>query len=355
VISGRAELLLSQLLSDSPASRSIEQIGKAADRAATLTRQLLAFSRRQVLRPVVLDLDQVVSNMIPMLRSLLGENIELQLRLGAAPTLVAADEGQLGQVITNLVVNARDAMPNGGQVTIRTTTRMIAADVSLEHLNLRPGPYVVFEFTDTGHGMRPEIQARIFEPFFSTKGVGKGTGLGLSMVYGIIRQHEGGITVDSQEGRGSTFTIYLPPTLAASRSSGPPPDSRAIVTTGTETILLAEDHDDVRSVTRDILVASGYTVLEARNGPDAIQIAQAASGPIDLLVTDVVMPQLSGWELAKRLEESRPGLKVLYMSGHTDDALVRHGIFAAHVAFLSKPFRPEVLAQKVREVLDAPS
>ena len=352
VISGRSALLVDRLSADDPLRRSIEPIQKAADRAATLTRQLLAFSRRQVLQPTLLDLNRLVTELVPMLRSLLGESIDLVAIPEAAPGYVTADQGQLEQVIMNLIVNARDAMPRGGRLTIRTAAVNLDEGSAAQHSDLHPGPYALLMVTDTGHGMSPQIQARVFDPFFTTKGVGKGTGLGLSMAYGIISQHKGTIVVESQEGKGSTFTIYLPQTDSSEASSPLRTDTAARTKDGTETILLVDDQDDLRSVARDVLAAAGYTVLAAQDGPAALRLAQDTPGTIELLLTDVVMPQLSGRELAEELLRLRPETKVLYMSGHTDDTILHHGVSEFGIAFLPKPFRPALLLQTVRGVLD---
>jgi signal transduction histidine kinase/HAMP domain-containing protein len=350
VILGRCALLLDQLLTDDPARPKLESIQKAADRAALLTRQLLAFSRRQVLQSTALDLTHVVTELLPMLHSVLGETSELAVLGEGAPAFVKADQGQLDQVLINLVVNARDAMPQGGRVTIRTATVDVDAEAAAR-LDLPAGPYVRLAVTDTGHGMSPEVRARVFEPFFTTKGVGKGTGLGLSMAHGIIGQHGGTMVVESREGEGSTFTVYLPRIDASDAPAPPPPEIPGRGDPATARILLVDDEDDLRSVARDILGAAGYTVLEARDGPGALRIARETPGPIDLLVTDVVMPQLSGRELAQHLAPMHPETKVLYMSGHTGDAILRHGVSESSAAFLPKPFGPEALLQTVCEVL----
>ncbi len=347
VVLGRSALLLDPLPSDDPVRRSIEPIQKAAERAALLTRQLLAFSRCQVLQPTALDVNRVVTDLLPMFRSLLGETIALTALPEVGPAFVRADQGQLEQVIINLVVNARDAMPQGGRLTVRTAT--INVDV---HPDLAPGPYVLLALTDTGLGMTEEIRARVFDPFFTTKGVGKGTGLGLSMAYGIIGQHGGTMAVESQEGQGSTFTVYLPRIDAPEVSSPPHPNITAGTEPAAETILVVDDEDELRSVAVDVLTAAGYAVLEARDGLVALRIAQETHGRIDLLLTDVVMPQLSGREVARALGRVHPETKVLYMSGYTGDTLLGNGVSEAGIAFLAKPFRPEGLLQAVRAVLE---
>jgi CheY-like chemotaxis protein len=280
----------------------------------------------------------------------LGETSELVVLGEGASVFVKADQGQLDQVLINLVVNARDAMPQGGRLTIRTAAVTVDAAVAAR-LDLAPGPYVRLVVTDTGHGMSPEVRARVFEPFFTTKGVGKGTGLGLSMAHGIIGQHGGTIVVESREGEGSTFTVYLPRIDASDTAAPPPPEIRPRRDPTPARILLVDDEDDLRSIVRDILGAAGYTVLEAGDGAGALRIARETPAPIDLLVTDVVMPQLSGRELAQHLAQMHPETKVLYMSGHTDDAILRHGVSESSAAFLPKPFGPEALLQTVSEVL----
>jgi len=353
VISGRSALLLDQLPADDPVRKSVEPIQKSAERAATLTRQLLAFSRRQVLQPTVLDLNHLVTGLLPMLQSLLGESIELVSPLPEAnPGSVTVDQGQLEQVIVNLIVNARDAMPRGGQLTIRTDTVTLDLGSAARQSYLPPGAYVLLVVTDTGHGMSPEVQARVFDPFFTTKGVGKGTGLGLSMAFGIVSQHKGTIVVESKEGQGSTFTIYLPQAVISDARSSLPGEAAVGTRHGTETILLVDDQEDLRSIARDVLAAAGYTVFDAPDGPAALRIANETPGAIELLLTDVVMPQMSGRELAEELVRLRPATKVLYMSGHTDDTILHHGVSEHSVALLLKPFQPALLLQTVRTVLD---
>jgi signal transduction histidine kinase/ActR/RegA family two-component response regulator len=352
VIMGRTALLLDALEDDDPNRRAAELIQKTTTRAATLTRQLLAFGRKQVLQPVVLDLNAVVSNMGEMLRRLIGEDIALVTVLGAGLGRVKADPGQIEQVIMNLAINARDAMPHGGRLTLETANVELGADYARQHVDTRPGPHVMLALSDTGVGMDAATQARIFEPFFTTKGPGKGTGLGLAMVYGIVKQSGGSLWVYSEPGQGTTFKFYLPlvdePVAPAHRDDAPAQPLR-----GLETILLVEDEEAVRDLARDVFTARGYTVLEARQGSEALRICERHAGPIHLMLTDVVMPEMSGRELADRLAVLRPGMKVLYMSGYTDNAVVHHGILDPGTIFLQKPFSPAVLAKKVREVLDA--
>jgi len=350
VINGRSDLLLQRLNPRDPVHSSIEQIRKTAERATELTQQLLAFSRKQVLQPRVLDLTAVVSELAPLLRRLIGEDINLVV-IPAARGRVKADRAGLEQVITNLVINSRDAMPAGGRLTIETADADLDAAFVGLHPGTQPGSYVALVVRDEGTGMSAEVQSQAFEPFFTTKEVGKGTGLGLSTVYGIVKQHSGHISVESVVGAGSTLSIYLPRVEMASEAPSLPRPSLHSVR-GTERVLLVEDEDDVRAVARESLARYGYTVLEARDGEEALRIAGAESGHIDVMVTDVVMPGMNGRELAKRLLAIRPGTRVLYVSGYTDDALSQHGILDQELAFLAKPFAPETLARSVRQVLD---
>ncbi|MGH7207797.1 MAG: ATP-binding protein, partial [Nitrospiraceae bacterium] len=352
VVTGYSELILTRLGPDDPLRKEIEEIKKAGDRAATLTGQLLAFSRKQVLAPKVLDLNSVVANINGMLRRLLAEDIELHTVVAPVLGRVKADPGQLEQVIMNLVVNARDAMPGGGRLTIETKNVELDKVYARSHVSVKPGAYVMLAITDGGSGMDATTQARIFEPFFTTKEPGKGTGLGLSTVYGVVKQSGGYIWVYSELGRGTTFKIYLPRVEddLEARDAGPAP---AETLQGSETILLAEDEDMVRTLARRILTSHGYTVLEARDGTECLRICEAHKGTIHLLMTDVVMPGLSGREVAKRVAPLRPDMKVLYLSGYADSAVVHHGLLDAGSAFLQKPFSSGTLAHKVREVLDA--
>ena len=352
VVKGHAEMLLDRLPETSSMRHSIEQMQSASERAAGLTRQLLAFSRRQVLQPRVLDLNEVVSGMIRMVSRLIGANIELAFLPALDLGRVKADPSQMEQVVLNLVVNARDAMPDGGQLTIETSNIDLDRSYAAKHPGgLEPGPYVMLTVTDTGCGMDAGTQARIFEPFFTTKTQGKGTGLGLATVYGVVKQSGGFIWVYSEVGHGTTFKIHLPRVAAKVEKpfadqvqSGPAP--------GTETILFVEDEESVRELVRDYLVTIGYRVLEASDGVQALAVAAAHKGPVHLLITDVVMPRLSGRELATRLAVERGDMKVLFISGYTDDSVFRHGVLEGGVAFLQKPFNLKSLAQKVREVLE---
>jgi two-component system cell cycle sensor histidine kinase/response regulator CckA len=351
VLIGRSQLLLRRLGAQDPVRADIEVMEQTADRAADLTRQLLAFSRKQVLQPTVLDLNAVVANLAEMLRRLIGEDIALATALDPALGRAKADPGQIEQIVINLAANARDAMSEGGRLTLETANTDLDAAYARCHVDVHPGPYVMLAVSDTGVGMTPETQAQIFEPFFTTKAPGQGTGLGLATVYGIVKQSGGHIWVYSEPGRGTTFKIYLPrleeavdPSVA--RLVRPEPAR------GHETILLVEDELAVRTLVRDVLLAHGYTVLEARHGRDALRISERHSGPIHLMLTDVVMPEMSGRELAKRLVTLRPTMPVIYMSGYTDTAVVHHGVLDPGTTFLQKPFTPDALVRKIQQVLD---
>ena len=352
VIKGYSELMLDELGDADPLQSEVDEIKKAADRAASLTRQLLAFSRQQVLAPKVLDLNSVVGNMDKLLRRLLGEDIDLFTVLEPGLARVKADPGQVEQVIMNLAVNARDAMPHGGKLTVETANVDLDENYTRDHVSVKPGSYVMIAVTDTGTGMTEKVKSRIFEPFFTTKEIGKGTGLGLSTVYGIIKQSGGYIWVYSEMGIGSTFKVYLPsveaPVELPTNLQQPAPRR------GSETVLLVEDEDGVRALMRQVLHRHGYNVLESRHGGEALLMCERHSGKIDLLLTDVVLEQMSGRELAERLLKVRPEMKVLYVSGYADDAIVHHGVLNAGAAFLQKPFTTEALARKIRYVLDAP-
>jgi two-component system, cell cycle sensor histidine kinase and response regulator CckA len=351
VISGYAEVLLEQTRKGNALYPKIEAIHQAADRATTLTRQLLAFSRKQLLELKVVDLNLVVEDMQRLLHPLIGENIELHTQLAPDLGRTRADAGQIEQVIMNLVVNSKDAMPNGGKITIRTTNAQLNnEDARREYSYIQPGRYVVLSVADTGEGMDKETQLRIFEPFFTTKEKGKGTGLGLSTVYGIIKQSGGYVLVESEPRQGTTFRIYLPRVEDALEATGPVGASRSQAG-GSETVLLVEDEESVRQLVRETLELKGYKVLEADNGEAALQIVSGYSGKIDMLITDVVMPGMSGRELSARLCASCPQTKVLYLSGYTEDAIVHEGVIDPDTAFLQKPFTLQMLARKVREVL----
>ena len=351
VIQGHSDLLLGEVNEGNPLRADILQIRAAADRAAALTRQLLAFSRRQVLQPRVADLNTVVLGMEPMLRRLIGEDVELVFELSDVLGLVRADPGQIEQVVLNMVVNARDAMPRGGRLTLGTHDRTFDEGFVRANPGSVPGPHVGVTIRDTGHGMDEDTVGLIFEPFFTTKEPGKGTGLGLAMSYGIVKQSGGYILVQTEPGRGTTFSIYLPRVEEDEPEASPELEPRDA--SGEETILLVEDEPMVRELSRRALQGRGYTVLTAEDGEAALVAAGAHRGPLDLLLTDVVMPRMGGREVAERLRQRLPGLRVLYMSGYTDDAVVRHGVIEESAPFLQKPFTPDELAGKVREVLDA--
>ncbi len=330
---------------------AVQQIKLASERATVLTRQLLAFSRRQVLQPQTLDLRDVTQQVAPMLRRLMGEDVELVTRWGDRSAVVRADPGQIEQVLMNLAVNARDAMPQGGRLTVEIGASDLDAAFVATHPYVVAGPYVTLTVSDTGTGMPPETKARIFEPFFTTKPQGQGTGLGLAMVYGIVKQSDGYIWVDSEPGAGATFRIVLPE--ARSRAQERAPVTTSSTPGGHETVLVVEDEDALRELDRQVLMRYGYRVLNARSGPDAVATVKAHPGAIHLLLTDVVMPTMSGRELADILQAMQPAMKVLYMSGYTADTVVRHGVSEATMAFIQKPMSPPALARKVREVLDS--
>ncbi|HWA77978.1 MAG TPA: ATP-binding protein [Polyangiaceae bacterium] len=336
-----------------PIRGDVESIRKAGERAAELTRQLLAFSRQQVLAPRLVDMNDAVHELERMVTRLLGEDVELSLHYERSVWPVRVDPGQMDQVLMNLIVNARDAMPRGGQLTIETRNVVLDERHAREHLGVAPGAYVLIAVSDTGVGMDKATQGRIFEPFFTTKGVGKGTGLGLATAFGIVQQSGGTIWVYSEPGKGSTFKVYLP----KAEGPGEPYQDYAEPRTlnGTETILLVEDENEVRIVAREILRRHGYDVLDARNAGEALLTCERFKEPIHLLLTDVVMPQMSGRELSERLLRLRPEMKVLFMSGYTENAIVHHGILDSGIAYLQKPLVPDALARRVRAVLDAPA
>jgi two-component system, cell cycle sensor histidine kinase and response regulator CckA len=353
VISGYNRMILDDPLHAPDVLEWAGEVRQAADRASSLTSQLLAFSRRQVIQPRIVDLNDIVRNMEKLLRRVIGEDIDLATHLDPALASVQADPGHLEQVIMNLVVNARDAMPAGGKVTVETANVTLQEDYARSHSGVTPGEYVQLAISDTGEGMTEEIQRRIFEPFFTTKEMGKGTGLGLSIVYGIVKQNGGDIWVYTQRGQGTTFKIYLPAVLSGKSDEAKRPDV-STSKRGHETVLLVEDEANVRKLVRAMLKKQGYTILESKDVHDAIQLTRNRQEPIDLLLTDVVMPDLSGPELAEQLMTIHPEMKVLYMSGYADNAIVRHGVLPPGAAFVQKPFTPEALNSKVREVLDRP-
>ncbi len=353
VITGFSALAMRGLQPEDPLLANLEEIKKAGDRAASLTRQLLAFSRRQVLQPKILNLDSVVSEMEKMLRRLIGEHIDLRAVLEPNLGSVKADPGQIEQIILNLAVNARDSMAEGGKLTIETDNVYLGEEYVKNHVGAQAGPHVMLAVSDTGSGMDQKTQARIFEPFFTTKELGKGTGLGLSTVYGIVKQSGGNIWVYSEVGRGTTFKVYLPRVDEGAQQYKRSSHLDEIFQ-GTETILLVEDEEMLRKLAQQTLRMYGYQVLDAADGKSAISLCLQHKGPIHLALTDVIMPGLSGREVANRLLELRPEMRVLFMSGYTDDAIVHQGALEEAANFIQKPFAPDSLARKVREVLDQP-
>jgi CheY-like chemotaxis protein len=351
VIIGRSQMILRRMHDDAadPVRRDIALIQKTAERAGALTGQLLAFSRKQVLQPRVVSLNEIVEGLAPMLLRLLGEDIELLIVPGAGPSMVKADPHKLEQVIVNLAVNGRDAMPQGGRLTIEINGQKVDPALADQHGGA-PGQHVVLAITDAGSGIDPETLSKIFEPFFTTKSASRGTGLGLATVYGIVKQHQGFVVVDSEVGHGTTFRVYLPATSEPTESVVVERSARP---GGTETVLVAEDEDEVRLLARDILQQLGYTVLEASNGHEALELSRGR--PVDLLLTDVIMPGMSGRELAEALRPGQPTMRVLYMSGYTADVLEPRALLDGDRLVIQKPFTAEILAQRIREALDAPS
>jgi len=351
---GYSELLASVLAPDSPLRKYPEEIRQASERAAGLTRQLLIFSRKQIVQPIVLDPNAVLKDLDKMLRRLIGENIELTIAPGNAIGRVKADAGYIGQVLMNLVVNARDAMPNGGQLRIVTNHATLDEHYALTHPGVNPGDYVVFTVSDTGSGMTEEVKARLFEAFFTTKPKGKGTGLGLATCQTIVQQSGGHIGVDSEIGKGTTFRIYLPrieqslDVAARPAQAGPP-------ARGSETLLVVEDEPSLRELICGVLQDQGYEVLPASNGQEGLRVAREHKGaPIRLVVTDVIMPLMNGKVMAEWLKGYYPALKILFTSGYTDDAIMRFGVLETGVEYLPKPYTLPTLARKVRDLLDTP-
>jgi PAS domain S-box-containing protein len=351
VINGYGDLILDQLPRDDPNSALLREIVKAGDQAASLTRQLLAFSRKQIVAPRVLDLGEVLTDAEQMLRRVIGEDIQLRVDNDPALLPVKADAGQLDQVLLNLAVNARDAMPKGGTLSVATQNVWLDETFTALHPGARVGPHVLLSVSDSGIGMDPVTKARIFEPFFTTKG-DKGTGIGLATVYGIVKQGDGYVEVESEPGCGATFKLYFP-AIEETPASGKSHRGLHPMPRGDATILLVEDEEGVRALSRHVLKNCGYNVLEASDGVEALRVAGRHAGPIHLVVTDVVMPELSGREMADQLLRLHPEIRVLFLSGYTDDAVIRHGVREAETNFLQKPFSHDALAQKVREVLDA--
>ena len=352
VITGYSDLLLASRDLNDPQRAALEEVRRSAERGGQLTHQLLAFSRRQPLEPHIVRVNELILQMEKMLRRLIGEDLELITIPAASRDAVEADAGRLEQVIMNLVVNARDAMPDGGKLTLETGTVQLSESYSARQLGVKPGQHVTISISDTGVGMDEDTQSHLFEPFFTTKNPGRGTGLGLATAYGIIRQSGGAIGIVSELGKGTTARIYLP--VAEARVEAVPQEIAAPESlTGAETILLVEDEARVRKLILDVLSARGYRVLEATRGREAVRLAAAHKGPIHLAVVDVVMPGMSGPDVIRRIQPGHPDVRVLYISGYTDEAILHHGIPASGAAFLQKPFLPDVLARKVREVLDA--
>jgi signal transduction histidine kinase/ActR/RegA family two-component response regulator len=352
VITGYSDLLLAGRDLLEPQRAALEEIRRSAERGGQLTHQLLAFSRRQPLEPRIVRVNDLILQMEKMLHRLIGEDVEFITIAAASRDTVEADAGRLEQVIMNLVVNARDAMPDGGQLTLETGTVQLSESYSARQLGIQPGQHVTISISDTGVGMDEETQSHLFEPFFTTKNPGRGTGLGLATAYGIIRQSGGAIGIVSQLGKGTTARIYLPvaePKSEAVVEKASPPERL----TGAETILLVEDEARVRKLIVDVLAARGYRVLEATRGGEAVRLAATHKGPIHLAVVDVVMPEMSGPDVVREIRPGRPDMRVLYISGYTDEAIVHHGILESGAAFLQKPFLPGVLVRRVREVLDA--
>jgi len=355
IILSYSELLVMNLEAGDPMRADLEAINAAGTRAAGLTRQLLAFSRRQVLQPKITNLNDVCTGMEKMLQRLLGEDVELATRTAPSLDWALLDPGQIEQVIMNLVVNARDAMPKGGTLTIETSDVHLSERDAAQHMGIKPGPHVMLSVTDTGIGMDAATQAHMFEPFFTTKEIGRGTGLGLSTVFGIVKQSGGAIWVQSAPGKGTTFKTCFPvarPDIVSAVAVGPPPSIQRRTLRGTETVLVVEDEDGVRGLACTILRRYGYTVLEAHSGGDALIASEQHKAPVDLLLTDVVMPRMNGPELARRLLSIRPDMKVLFMSGYPKGAQLPYGQGASSPEFLQKPITPVVLARKVREVLE---
>lgn len=354
VIMSYSSMLLADIGANDAVRGDIQEISDAAQRAAALTRQLLAFSRKQVLQMRAVNVNAVVTDVEKMLRRLIGEDILLTTHLDPDLALINADPGQLEQVLINLAVNARDAMPRGGDLTITTGNAELSDEHGERYLGASAGNYVMLAVTDSGSGMNKEVQQRLFEPFYTTKGPGKGTGLGLATVHGIVKQSGGDVYVYSEVGHGTTFKVYFP-RLTKAEPVTTIPDHRPITPSGSETVLLAEDDEAIRTLGARVLGALGYNVLVARTGGEALRIVAEHTGRIDLIATDVVMPEMNGSQLVQRVLEARPGVRVLFMSGYTDDEVMRRGVIDGQTAFLQKPFTPDLLAHKVREVLDIPA
>ncbi|MBW1999291.1 MAG: response regulator, partial [Deltaproteobacteria bacterium] len=352
-IMGNAQLALMEIDKGTPVLNEVQEVIKAGEKAAALTRRLLAFSRKEVVQPRILDLGEVIQGTEKMLRRMIREDIELEAILPPDLWKIYADPAQADQVIMNLVVNASDAMPQGGKLTVEVANTILGSDYLKSHgLEGEPGPYVMLAVTDTGIGMDPETISRIFEPFFTTKEKGKGTGLGLSTVYGIMKQNRGYVWAYSEPGKGTTMKCYFPAVIEEGEETLPEETSLQGGLAGSETILIAEDNDDLRKTVSRGLRGYGYHVLEARSGDEALKMCDKVKGPIHLLLTDVIMPGVSGKDLGERIRSQRTELKVLYMSGYTDNTISHHGVLEAGLSFIQKPFTPQALARRVREVLD---
>ncbi len=351
-IKGFGELALARMEPGCRCEKYLREIIKSGDRAAALTNQLLAFSRKQVLAPKILRINTVISNIETMLRRVIGEDVELVCRLDPKIDCVKADPGQIEQIFLNLAVNARDAMTGGGTLVIESKNIELTSAWTTKRSEMRPGAYVLLAVSDNGSGMTPEVKARVFEPFYTTKGRSKGTGLGLSTVYGIVKQSGGHVEVYSELGQGTTFKIYFP---RCDEETGTPCEvpAKPAISGGRETILLVEDEDQIREMAAEILRARGYEVLVAANGSDALEVVAGHAAPIDLLLTDVIMPGMNGRELAEQVAESRAGIKILYMSGYTDGAIFQNGVLDPDTPFLAKPFSMDQLLERVRATLDA--
>jgi two-component system cell cycle sensor histidine kinase/response regulator CckA len=352
VIMSYSSLLLTDFEAGDPRRADLEEISNAASRASGLTKQLLAFSRKQLLEPRVISVNTVVMGIEKLLRRLIGDDIELKATLDPDVAFINADPGQLEQVMINLAVNARDAMPEGGHLHITTANTVLSKEHTDRHLEAAPGKYVELAITDTGTGMTKEVQQRVFEPFFTTKGQGKGTGLGLSTVYGIVKQSGGDVWVYSEPEHGTTFKVYFPQVLEDAVTAEAGPQEKENAPKGDETVLIVEDDAALRTLAARVLEGAGYTVLLARNGIEALAIASGHDGSIDLVATDVVMPKMNGRPLVEKLLETRNDMHVLFMSGYTDDEVMRRGVIDGSTAFLQKPFTPAQFARKVRDVLD---
>ena len=350
-ILGYCNLMLDEVPAENPLRGDLEEIRTAGERAAALTRQLLAFSRRQMLQPQTVDVNALIAQIEKMLQRLIGEDVELVTAFSSDVAEVRVDPASLEQVLVNLAVNSRDAMPLGGRLTIETANVELDTAYEANHAAIAPGRYVMIAVSDTGHGMDAVTSARVFEPFFTTKEQGKGVGLGLATVYGIVKQNGGYIWVYSEPGHGTTFKVYLPPIETGTHRPAVEADQTREKAQGWETVLLVEDEDAVRVLAREVLRRQGYVVLEARHGLDALRVAERHADPIQLMVTDVVMPHMSGRDLAERLVLSRPEMKILFISGYTDHAVMHRELMPGS-AFLQKPFTPAAFARKVRGVLD---